>query len=90
MNQALSQRCTTPATGRGTNAVLKGCLIPTTPVCRIVFNALCPELLDNFTARVRHALVSLKVSAASKMEASTLLIKASRRTSPIQRSRRRI
>ena len=36
MNQALSQRCSTPALGQGSNALLKGCLIPMTSVGRIV------------------------------------------------------
>ena len=36
MNQALSQRSTTPSLGQGSSALLKGCLIPMTSVGRIV------------------------------------------------------
>ena len=32
VNQAFSLRSTTPANGQGGNALLRGCLIPTTPV----------------------------------------------------------
>ena len=46
-NQAFSQRSTTPAIGQGSNALLKGCLIPVTSVGRIVeysFDAGCVEI----------------------------------------------
>ena len=44
MNRALSQRSTTPAIGQGSNALLKGCLIPVTLV-GIVLSTACDTVL---------------------------------------------